>query len=76
MRDEVIALEDEADTVISISVPIGIFIIFRRYSVNNKVARGVVVETTDDVQESSFSGAGRAKNRSEFLVAKNKRDTV
>ena len=57
--NEVVALEDETDAVVAVDIPVAIAITPRGSAVDNQVARGVVVETADDVQQCGFSTARR-----------------
>ena len=57
MRDKIIALENKADRVISVAVPIAVLEILGGFSVDDKVAACVLVKTADDIQHSCFSAA-------------------
>ena len=57
MRDKVIALKNEADRVISIGVPVSVLVFFGGYSVDYQVAGGVMVKTTDNIQQGGLSAA-------------------
>ena len=72
MRNEVIALEDEADSVVSVHVPISVAVILSASSVDNQIARGIVVKTAYDVEQRGFSAAGRAEYRHEFILPERK----
>ena len=67
---EVVALEDEAYTVISVHVPIPVGKGARASPVYNEVAVGVVVEAADDVEQRSLSAARGAENGDELALAK------
>ena len=69
MRDEVVALEDKADAVIAVDVPIAVFEVPRGLALDDEVARGVLIEPADDVEEGGFSAARRAQNAHELVGA-------
>ena len=50
VRNQVIALEDEADTVVTVYVPVTVTVGLRALAIDNKVARGISVKTADDVK--------------------------
>ena len=76
MRDEIVALEDEADAVVAVSVPVAVFEIFGGDAVDDEVAGGVFVEATDDIEQSGLAGAGGAEDAGKFAIAKSQRDAI
>ena len=76
MRDEVIALEDEAYSVVSVNVPVPVLIILGASAADDKVAGGIVVKSADDVEKGGFSAARGAKDGNKFLVAEGEIHTL
>ena len=70
MRNEVIALEYEADRVVAVGIPIAVAEVLGRSPTDYEVAAIVAVKSSDDVQKRGLSAAGRAENRNELLLAK------
>ena len=69
MRDEVVALEHEADAVVAVGVPVAILVLARGDAVDDQVARIVVVQAADDVEECGLARARRAQDRDELAVS-------
>ena len=68
VRDEVVALEDEADSVVTVNVPISIAVELCALAVYNEIARGVVIKTANDIEQRSLSAARCTENRYELVV--------
>lgn len=51
MGNEVVGLEDESDAVVAECVPVAILVFLGRDAVDDEVARVVVVEPADDVEQ-------------------------
>ncbi len=60
MGNEVVCLEDEADAIVSVSVPVSIAVLFGGDAIDEQVARIVMVEASDDVEHGRFSRTRRA----------------
>ena len=56
MRDEVVALEDEADMVITIRIPIGTRVVFGRRAVDDELAGIGMIKTTQYVEQGGLAG--------------------
>ena len=69
MRNEVIALEDKADGVVAVAVPVGVGIILCGAPVYDQVAGAVLVKPADDVQECGLAAAGMTQYCDEFMLA-------
>ncbi len=76
MRNEVVALEDEAHTVVAVCVPFRIRIVTSRGSVHHDVARVGVVEAAQYVQERGLAGTRWAQNRHELALPEGDGDAV
>ncbi|MNI92283.1 hypothetical protein D3C73_1500560 [compost metagenome] len=76
MGDQVVALEDKADAVVAVRIPVAVLVVLRGRSVDNQVAAVVLVEPPDDVQAGGFARAARSQNRHEFVRAKPQVDAV
>ena len=61
-------MEDKADPVISVNVPIPIGEIFRGFPLDHEIALGVVIESADDIQEGRFTATRLPKNTDEFVL--------
>ena len=72
MRYEVVRLKNKTYAVIAVGVPVAVVIIFSRRSLDNKVARRILVEAAYDVEQGSFTAARRAENRNKFVAAEGK----
>ena len=68
MRDEVIRLEDEPDPVIAVDVPIPVFEVFRGLPLNDEIARRIVIESADDVEEGRFARAAFPQHGDELAA--------
>lgn len=56
MRDEIVALEDEADMMIAIRIPIGTRVVFGGRAVDDELAGIGVVKTTQHVEQGGLTG--------------------
>ena len=70
MRNEVIALEHKADTIIAIGIPIAVVEVLGRDAVDQQIARIEMVESTDDVEHRSFTRTRGTQNGYELVIAK------
>ena len=57
MRNKIIVLENEADGVVSVAVPIAVFEILCGFAFDNQVARCILIETADDIEQRCFTAA-------------------
>ena len=69
MGDEVVALEHEADAVVAVGVPIAVFVLVGGHAVDDHVARVVMIEAADDVEQRGLARAGRTEDGYELVVA-------
>ena len=76
VRDQVIALEDKAYAVVAVGIPIAIFVLVGRNTLDNEIARVVVVEATHDVQERRLPRAARTQDGDELVIAKGNRYAI
>ena len=76
VRDEVVALKDEADGVVAVRVPVAVVILLRRAAVDDEVTGGVAVQTADDVQQCGLAAAGLAQNCDELALTKGDVDAL
>ena len=70
MRNEVIALENKADAVVAVGIPIAIVKVLGRNTVDQQVARIEMIEPTDNVEHRSFARARGTQNGHELVIAK------
>ena len=59
MRNQVVALEHKAYGVVSVRIPVAVFILFRGNSVDNQIAAVVSVKPADDIEQRCFAAAAR-----------------
>ena len=76
VRDQVVVLEHEAHRMVAVGVPIGVAVEFGRNAADDEVARRVVVEPADDIQERGFPASGGTQNRDELVLAERDRDPL
>ncbi len=76
MGNEVIGLEDEADSVVSIDIPVMVDEVLGGSSFDDEIAGCIVVKSTEDVQQSSLSASGRTENRNEFILSEIEADSL
>ena len=76
MRNEVVALEDKADRMVAVGVPIGVAVLLGGDAVDDQVAAGVLIQASDDVEQSCLSAARGAENGDEFALAEFDGDAV
>lgn len=70
MRDQVVALEDKADRVVPVGIPVAVLILFRGNAVDDQIAAVVAVEAADDIQKRRLSGTARPKIATNSLSRK------
>ena len=74
VRDEVIRLENKPDLMIAVDVPIAVGIRLGGFSLNDEVARRVLVEPADDVEQRRLAAPGRAEDADKLVAAEFKID--
>lgn len=67
MGNQVVALEDETDGVVPVGIPVPVFKFFGGGSVDDQVSGCVLIQSSDDVQQCSFSTARWAEDRNKFI---------
>ena len=68
VRDEVVALEHEANAVVAVGVPVAVLVALGRDAIDDQVAGVKVVKAADDVQRRGLARAGRAQDGNELVV--------
>ena len=68
MGDKVVALKDKAYRVVAVSVPISVLVILGGNAVDNKVTRGIMVKSADDVEQRSLAAARMSEYRNELVL--------
>ena len=58
--DQVVALEDEADGVVAVGIPVPVRVLLGGDAVDDEIAAVIAVQTADDVQQGGLAGAGGA----------------
>ena len=76
MRDQVVALEDKADRVVPVGIPVAVLILFRGNAVDDQIAAVVAVEAADDVEQRGLARAAGAEDGDKFTVAQVEADPV
>ena len=69
VRDEVVALEHEADAVVAVGVPVAVLVLLGGNAVDDQVARIVMVKPAHDVQQRGLARARRPQDGHELVVA-------
>lgn len=67
MGNQVITLEDEADGVIAVGIPVTVMEFLGGAPGDDQVAACVLVKTADDVQHCGFSASGGTENGDKFM---------
>ena len=67
--DEIVGLEDEPDAVVAECVPVAVLVFLGRDAVDDEVARVVVVEPADDVEQRRLPRTRRPEDCHELAVA-------
>ena len=76
MRDEVVALEHEADGVVAVGVPVPVSVAASGDAVDDKFAAVVTVKAADDVEQGGLARAAGAEDGNKFTVAEVEADPV
>ena len=76
MRDQVVGLEDEADAVVAVGIPVAGFVVLRRNAVDDQVAALEAVEAANDIEHRRLTGARLAQHGHELVVAERHGDLV
>ena len=76
VRDEIVALEDEAYALIAVSVPIEIVVIFGGDALHLYVAAGVSVQSAYYVEQRGLAAARRSQDGHEFVSSESHREVV
>ena len=56
--DQVVALEDEADGVVAVGIPVPVRVLLGGDAVDDEIAAVIAVQASDDVQKGGLAGAG------------------
>ena len=70
------ALEDEADAVVAVDVPVTVGKFGRGAPADEKVAAGVAVKPADEIEKGRLATARGAEDRDELILAEGKRDAA
>ena len=76
VRDEVVALEDEADGVVAVGVPVAVAVLFGGGAVDHQITGIVAIQTANDVEQRGLAGPGGTEDSHELVVAQVQRDAV
>ena len=66
VRDEVVALEDEADSVVSVGIPVGILVFPGADAVYEQITFGVLIKSSENVEHGGFAAARRSEYRNKL----------
>ena len=67
MGNEVVALEDKADGVIAVGIPVAVAEFLGGAAGDDEIAACVLVKTADDVEHRCLAAAGRTENGNKFM---------
>lgn len=70
MRNQIVALENEAYSMVAVGIPITVFIFLCGNTVYDKVAAVIAVKTADNVQQGCFTRTTGAEYSNKFIVTK------
>ena len=76
VRNQVVALEHEADRVVAVRIPVTVLVPFGGDPVDDQVAAVVPVQAADDVEQRGLAGTRWAQYRHEFAVAQVQADVI
>ena len=76
MRDEIVRLKYEPDTVVSVYVPVLVLIELGAFSVYLKVTVRILVKTADNIEKGGLSAAGRTEKGEELSLLYIKADVI
>ena len=76
VRDQVVGLEDEADTVVAVGIPVAGLVVLRRDPIDDEVATLEAIQAADDVEHRGLARTGLAQDGHELVVAEGNRDLV
>ena len=74
--DQVVGLEDKADRVVAVGVPVAVLVFFGRYAVDDQIAGVVAVQSAYDIEEGGLARAARPEDRDELVVPQVERDVI
>ena len=74
--NQIVALEYEADGMVSVGIPIPILIFPGGNPVDDQLSAVIAVKSADDIQQCGFSGAAGAENGDEFIIPEIQADAV
>ena len=49
MRNQIITLEDKSDRMISVGIPVAVFVFFRGNPVDDQISAVVTIQSADDI---------------------------
>ena len=76
VRDQVVGLENEANAVVAVGVPIARLVVLRRDSVDDQVAALEAIQAANDVKHCRFTRTRLAQNCDKFAISEGNRDIV
>ncbi|MNW57054.1 hypothetical protein D3C74_348260 [compost metagenome] len=66
MRNQVVTLKNKTHTIVTVCVPVTVFEVLRRLSVNNQLSAIILIKSADDIQQRGFPRSALAQNRDKF----------
>ena len=76
VRDQVIALEDKADRMIPIGIPVAVTVAAGGNPADGHLARIIAVQAADNIEQGCLARSAGAENRDKLILPKGQRDTV
>ena len=76
MGYQIVILKYKADGVIAIGIPVAVLKFLGGFVVDAQIAAVVSVQTTDDIEHSGLSAAGRAEYRDKLILTEFDIDAV
>ena len=76
VRDQVVALEHEADGIVAVVIPIRLLVFFCGNPIDDNIAAGVAVQTTDDVEHGGLAGTALSENGDKLVFPERNADSL
>ena len=76
MRNQIITLENKSYRMITIRIPVSVFIFLRWYSIDDQISAVISVQTTNDIQKRCLSRTTRSQNSNKFIISEIQTDII
>ena len=76
MRYQVVALENETDTVVSVDVPISVTVELCTSAVYDEIAVGIMIKTANDVKKRGLAASRRSEHADKLVLSEAEIDSL